>query len=145
MGDLADTVPESVKPASQLTPDQRKAKIRRLLPGVRLHLQVRDWEGAVSLLFELVELSTGNASYRGMLARAMTLHPIMRKDAERHFIDALRLRPQSAELHFSLGLYYKSFGLKARAKNEFRTALRIYPEHERAQKYLLGNRKTNRS
>ena len=60
---------------------------------------------------------------------------------ERHFIEALRLSPQSADLHFSLGLYYKSFGMKSRAEIEFRTVLRISPNHEGARKHLYGGRR----
>ncbi len=108
---------------------------------MKLHFQVRDWEGAVSLLHELVKLAPSNASYHGMLGRAMARHPVMRKDAERHFIEALRLEPQSADLHFSLGLYYKSFGLHSRADTEFRTVLRIEGGHEGARKHLIGNRR----
>ena len=65
----------------------------------------------------------------------------MRKNAERHFIEALRLTPQDADLHFWLGLYYKTFGLKSRAETEFRTALRIDPKHQGARKYLTGGGK----
>jgi tetratricopeptide (TPR) repeat protein len=120
---------------------QREARIQQLFRDVKLHFQVRDWEGAVSLLYELVQLAPENASYQGMLARAMARHPIMRKDAERHFIEALRLAPQSADLHFSLGLYYKSFGMKSRAEIEFRTVLRISPNHDGARKHLYGGDK----
>ena len=49
--------------------------------------------------------------------------------------------PEDPELHYWLGLYYKSFGLKSRAITEFRTTLRINPKHERARKQLGGGRK----
>lgn len=114
----------------------RVERVRQLSRDVKLHFQVRDWEHAVSLLYELVELEPREAVHHGMLARAMARHPVMRKDAERHFIEALRLAPQNADLHFSLGLYYKSFAMHARAQTEFRTALRIRPQHEGAKKHL---------
>jgi tetratricopeptide (TPR) repeat protein len=75
-----------------------------------------------------------------MLARAMARHPVMRKDAERHFIEALRLAPQDADLHFSLGLYYKSFGMHSRAQHGFRTAIRINPHHEDAKKHISSGK-----
>lgn len=130
---LRGTSPASGTP---LTGSARAERVRQLQRDVKLHFQVRDWEHAVSLLYELVELEPGAANHHGMLARAMARHPVMRKDAERHFIEALRLAPQDAELHFSLGLYYKSFNMHARAQTEFRTALRIRPEHEGAKKHL---------
>jgi tetratricopeptide (TPR) repeat protein len=119
----------------------RVERVRQLLRDVKLHFQVRDWEHAVSLLFELVELEPDSASHHGMLARAMARHPVMRKDAERHFIEALRLAPQDADLHHSLGLYYKSFGMHSRAQHEFRTAVRIHPNHEEAKKHISAGAK----
>ncbi len=117
----------------------------RLLRDVKLHFRMRDWEGAVPLLQQLVEISPGKALYRGMLARAMSRHPGMRKEAEEHFVEALRLSPQDPELHYWLGIYYKSFGLKARAVTEFRTTLRINPKHEGARKQLFGDGKKDES
>jgi hypothetical protein len=113
----------------------------RLVRDVKLHFKLQDWEGAVPLLEQLVQISPGSALYRGMLARAMSRHPAMRKNAEEHFIEALRLAPHDAELHYWLGLYYKSFGLKSRAYTEFRTTLRIDPKHQGARKQLASDRK----
>jgi hypothetical protein len=113
----------------------------RLLRDVKLHFKLQDWEGVVPLLEQLVQISPGSGLYRGMLARAMSRHPVMRKNAEEHFIEALRLAPHDAELHYWLGLYYKSFGLKSRAYTEFRSTLRIEPKHEGARKQLAGDRK----
>lgn len=113
----------------------------RLLRDVKLHFRMRDWRGAVPLLGQLIVISPGKALYRGMLARAMWRNPATRKDAEEHFIEALRLSPQDPELHYWLGLYYKSFGLKSRALTEFRTTLRINAKHEGARKQLGGGRK----
>ncbi len=130
--------PERAAPA--LYGAARVERVRQLLRDVKLHFQVRDWEHAVSLLYELVELEPDSAQHHAMLARAMARHPVMRKDAERHFIEALRLAPQDADLHFSLGLYYKSFGMHSRAQHEFRTALRINPHHEDAKKHISSGR-----
>ncbi len=125
----------------ELLPEQRDERVRQLFRDVKLHFTVRDWDGAVSLLMELVELEPNNAHHHGMLAKAMLRHPVMRTNAERHFIEALRLDPQDADLHYWLGLYYKTFGLKSRAETEFRTALRIDPKHAGAHKYLTGGGK----
>ncbi len=124
------------KPSTTLYGAARVERVRQLLRDVKLHFQVRDWEHAVSLLYELVELEPESSQHHAMLARAMARHPVMRKDAERHFIEALRLAPQDADLHFSLGLYYKSFGMHSRAQHAFRTAIRINPNHEDAKKHI---------
>ncbi len=128
--------PRPEKSSTPLYGAARVERVRQLLRDVKLHFQVRDWEHAVSLLYELVELEPESAQHHAMLARAMARHPVMRKDAERHFIEALRLAPQDADLHYSLGLYYKSFGMHSRAQHEFRTAIRINPNHEDAKKHI---------
>ena len=128
------------KPSTQLYGAARVERVRQLLRDVKLHFQVRDWEHAVSLLYELVELEPESAQHHAMLARAMARHPVMRKDAERHFIEALRLAPQDADLHYSLGLYYKSFGMHSRAQHGFRTAIRINPQHEDAKKHISSGK-----
>jgi tetratricopeptide (TPR) repeat protein len=130
------------KPATTLYGAARVERVRQLLRDVKLHFQVRDWEHAVSLLYELVELEPESAQHHAMLARAMARHPVMRKDAERHFIEALRLAPQDADLHYSLGLYYKSFGMHSRAQHEFRTAIRINPRHDDAKKHISSGKNT---
>ncbi len=132
--------PKPEKPGTALYGSARVERIRQLLRDVKLHFQVKDWEHAVSLLYELVELEPESAQHHAMLARAMARHPVMRKDAERHFIEALRLAPQDADLHFSLGLYYKSFGMHSRAQHEFRTAIRINPNHEDAKQHISTGR-----
>jgi hypothetical protein len=113
----------------------------RLVRDVKLHFRMHDWQGAVPLLEQLVVISPGKALYRGMLARAISRDPVRRKDAEEHFVEALRLSPQDPELHYWLGLYYKSFGLSSRAIHEFRTTLRINPKHEGARKQLGAGKK----
>ncbi len=122
-----------------------QAQAGELLRDIKRHSRSRDWEAAVSLLFELVALVPDNAVYRGMLANAMSRHPVMRLNAERHFIQALRIEPQNAALHYCLGLYYKSFGMRLRAETAFRAALRIEPEHRHAPKHLLGESWAKRS
>ncbi|HLE21959.1 MAG TPA: tetratricopeptide repeat protein, partial [Vicinamibacteria bacterium] len=111
----------------------------RILRDVKLHFKVRDWDGAVRLLHELIKIAPANSLYRGMLARAMSRHPTLRSDAEEHFHEALRLAPQDPEIHYWLGVYYLSFGLKSRAVTEFKTTLRIDPKHEPARKQLSAS------
>jgi tetratricopeptide (TPR) repeat protein len=139
--ELVEEDAQEDQPIQEMPAAQRRERVRQLFRDTKLHFQVQDWEGAISLLFELVELAPNNAAYHGMLAKAMLRHPVMRKNAERHFIEALRLAPQDADLHFWLGLYYKTFGMRSRAETEFRTVLRIDPRHEGARKYLLGDGK----
>ncbi|HSF18167.1 MAG TPA: DUF4388 domain-containing protein [Vicinamibacteria bacterium] len=113
----------------------------RLLRDVKLHFKLRDWEGAVPLLEQLIEICPGKAVYRGMMGRALSRLSSRRKEAEAHFIEALRLSPHDAEIHYWLGLYYKSFGLHSRALHEFKMTLRIQPRHEGARQQLGASAK----
>jgi tetratricopeptide (TPR) repeat protein len=135
--------PAIVARAKKMGRPIQKGEERRILRDVKLHFRTKDWEGAVRLIERLVKISPSKGTYRGMLARAMSRHPVMRKDAEPHFVAALRLAPQDPELHFWLGLYYQSFGLKSRAVTEFRATLHIAPRHEGARKQLSGEKKAD--
>jgi tetratricopeptide (TPR) repeat protein len=108
-----------------------------LIRDVKLHVQARDWGRAVPLLFVLVEREPTNAHYRGLLAKAMFRHPTMRKNAGRHFQEAIRLAPNNSDYHLWLGLYCKAFGLGSRAVTEFRTALELDPNNQMAKKHLM--------
>ena len=137
--------PKSVSVASTKKVERpiQKGDERRILRDVKLHFRIKDWEGAVPLIELLVRIAPSKGTYRGMLARAMSRHPVMRKDAEEHFVAALRLAPQDPELHYWLGLYYQSFGLKSRALTEFRATLHLAPRHEGARKQLSGEKKAD--
>ena len=135
--------PASVASARKMECPIQKGEESRILRDVKLHFRTKDWEGAVWLIERLVKIAPSKGTYRGMLARAMSRHPVMRKDAEAHFVAALRLAPQDPELHYWLGLYYQSFGLKSRAVTEFRATLHIAPRHEGARKQLSGEKKAD--
>ena len=137
--------PESASVASAKKTERpiQKGEERRILRDVKLHFRIKDWEGAVPLIERLVKMAPSKGAYRGMLARAMSRHPVMRKDAEEHFVEALRLAPRDPELHYWLGLYYQSLGLKSRALTEFRATLHIAPRHEGARKQLSGEKKND--
>ncbi len=111
--------------------------LERLLYDIKIRKAVGDTEGVVSLLYEVVQLDPQNVKYESMLARAMASHPVLSKKAERHFRRALALDPQNADLHFSLGRYYQSFDMKSRALSEYKTALRINPQHAEARKAVV--------
>jgi tetratricopeptide (TPR) repeat protein len=116
---------------------------KELLNDVKAYFNAQDWDAAIPVLFRLVELDPTNASYRGFLAKAMFKHPTLRGKAERHFLEAIQLRPLDPKLHLWLGVYYKSFGQSARAATAFRTALELDPDNSVARKYLLSGKMKN--
>jgi tetratricopeptide (TPR) repeat protein len=122
-----------------------KEKLKGILYDLKVRKAVNDAEGAISLMYELVELVPDNSKYEVMLAQALAKHPVMCKRAERHFRRALSLDPQNADYHYRMGLYYKSFNMKSRALAEFKTALRIAPTHSKARSGLVDLKKDSSS
>jgi hypothetical protein len=48
----------------------------------------------------------------------------------------VRLEPDSADLHYQFGLYYKAMRQRARAVAELRTSVRLNPRHKMARTEL---------
>ncbi len=124
-------------PIGKAESTDRKRNVKRLLYDIKVRRAINDDEGAISLLYEIVELEPGSVKFATMLANALAEHPVMSKRAERHYRRALSLDPQNAVLHFSLGRYYESFNMKSRALAEFKTTLRIDPRHADARAALV--------
>ena len=69
-------------------------------------------------------------AYCVRLAIAMASYPRTAKQAEREFLEALRLEPDNADLHYQFGMYYKVMKQRARALAELETAVRLNaPRH----------------
>ena len=113
-----------------------RERSRQLLRDVKLHFQVQEWEGAIRLLGELLELDPAKPEHHAMLGEAKSRDPGLRNDAERHFLDALRLQPKDANLHFQVGIHYERSGMASRARTEFQSALRLDPKHSEARARL---------
>ncbi|GMR22611.1 MAG: hypothetical protein BMS9Abin37_0973 [Acidobacteriota bacterium] len=124
----------------------RTNRIQQLERDAKLHLHVKDWDGATSLLHELVALAPANASYQLMLGQAMQFHPTLEKAAEAHFLQAVTLAPNDAHAHVALGRYYQRTKKHARATTELERTLEIDPRNEDARRYLdKGHRPTRMS
>ncbi len=114
----------------------RRNRIEQFERDAKLHLHVKEWDGAISLLHELVALAPANASYQLMLGQAMQFHPTLEKTAEEHFLQAVTLAPNDAHAHVALGRYYQRTKKHARAITELERALKIDPRNEDATRYL---------
>jgi len=60
------------------------------------------------------------------------------KQAEREFLEAVRLAPDNADIHYQWGLYYKVMKIKSRAVAEMRAAVRLNPRHDAARVELAA-------
>jgi tetratricopeptide (TPR) repeat protein len=129
-----ESVPENVKSGSGGFTGQ--ALIDHLLMEGEVRMTVSDYANAVRTYAKLVNIAPRVAAYRARLAIAMACYPRTAKQAEREFLEAVRLEPDSPDLHYQFGLYYKAMRQRARAVGEMRTAVRLNPRHKMARQEL---------
>jgi tetratricopeptide (TPR) repeat protein len=113
-----------------------QAQIEHLLMEGEVRMTVSDYLQAAKVYARLVSLQPTVAAHRVRLAIALASSPRTAKTAEREFLEALRLEPESADLHYQFGLYYKVMKQRARALGEMQTAVRLNPRHRLAREEL---------
>jgi len=112
------------------------AQLEHLLMEGEVRMTVSDYANAVKVYEKVVDLAPRVAAYRVQLAIAMASYPRTAKQAEREFLDALRLEPNNPDIHYRFGLYYKVMKQRARALGEMQTAVRLNPRHRLARAEL---------
>jgi len=112
------------------------AQIEHLLLEAEARMIVSDYANASKVYARLVELAPHVIEYRVRLAVAMAKYPRTAKQAEREFLEAVRLEPDNADLHYKFAMYYKAMKQRARAQAELQTALRINRRHADARREL---------
>ena len=117
-------------------PFQPTAQLEHLLLEADVRMTVNDYANAIKLYARIVDMAPQVASYHVRLAIAMASFPTTAKKAEREFLEALRLEPDNADIHYQFGLYYKVMRQRARALAEMQTAVRLNPRHRPAREEL---------
>jgi tetratricopeptide (TPR) repeat protein len=115
---------------------QSSAQLEHLLLEADVRMTVSDYANAIKLYARIVDLAPQVAGYHVRLAIAMASYPSTAKKAEREFLEALRLEPDNADIHYQFGLYYKVMRQRARALGEMQTAVRLNPRHRAAREEL---------
>jgi tetratricopeptide (TPR) repeat protein len=126
--------PREAQPVRHELPDS--AQIEHLLMEGEIRLTVSDYANAIKVYAKLVDISPDTASFHQRLAIAMASYPPMAKQAEREFLEAVRLEPDNADVHYQFGMYYKIMKQRARALGEMQTAVRLSPRHALARREL---------
>jgi tetratricopeptide (TPR) repeat protein len=127
-------VPTPSAPKAKPKPKSARAlEIERLVKDGDLRMQIKDYGSATQTYGRLVELAPTVAAHRLRLAIAMTCWPPTTKQAEREFLEAVRLEPNNAKIHYEFGRYYRAMKLRSRALAELRTAVSLDPANERAR------------
>jgi Domain of unknown function (DUF4388) len=122
----------------------RQERIVRIERDARLHLQVKDWSGAVPLLHELIALDPRRAELQAMLGSAMQHVPTLSKNAEQHFLEAVNLAPDDVYFRVDLARYYVATRSQSRALAEIQTVLSLDPTNEEASKLMRAMRSPTR-
>lgn len=113
-----------------------RALVEHLTMEAQVRMTVGDYAAAVESYAKLVEVLPHEPAARVRLAIAMACYPRTAKGAEREFLEAVRLAPDNADIHYHFGLYYKAMKVRARALAELRTALSLNPRHKLARQEL---------
>jgi tetratricopeptide (TPR) repeat protein len=113
-----------------------RAQIEHLMMEAEVRMTVSDYANAIKVYERLVELAPKVGAFRARLAIAMACYPRTSKHAERQFMEALRLDPDNADIHYQFGLYYKAMKQRQRAVAEMGTAVRLNPRHKAARQEL---------
>ena len=143
----AAEVPRTPAPARATTVDdgstgpgssnfEGRAKLEHLLMEGEVRMTVSDYANAIKVYEKLVEAAPKIPAYRIRLAVAMACYPRTAKQAEREFVEAMRLDPDNADHHYQFGLYFKAMKVKSRAVAEMRAAVRLSPRHQAAREAL---------
>ena len=128
--------PPEAASAAAADDSRRLMEAERALMEGDVRMTISDHASAVESYGRLVEYMPNVAAYRLKLAIAMACWPRTKKQAERQFLEALRLKPNDAHLHYQFGLYYKAMKQRARALTEMRTVLSLDPRHAEGRKEL---------
>jgi tetratricopeptide (TPR) repeat protein len=137
--------PPKAEPAAESAPTghgggsgafEGSAQIEYLLMEANVRMTVSDFANAVRVYAKVVDLAPKVAAYRLRLAIAMTRYPGTQKQAELEFLEATRLDPDNADLHFQFAKYYQSMKVRSRAIAELRTAVKLNPRHRQAREEL---------
>jgi tetratricopeptide (TPR) repeat protein len=132
---------EQVEEQKEPWPDSRDYLAKRLrdvreMLEADVRMTVSDYANAIKLYARIVDIAPQVAGYHVRLAIAMASYPATSKKAEREFLEALRLDPDNADIHYQFGLYYKVMRQRARALGEMQTAVRLNPRHRAAREEL---------
>jgi hypothetical protein len=124
---------EGPREETELENAGRMADIQRLIMEGDVRMAVSDYANAAKVYGALVDLAPRVPAYRLRFAIAMACWPRTAKQAEREFLEAARLDPNNADLHYQFGLYYKAMKVKSRAIAVLQTAVRLNPQHKQAR------------
>ena len=91
-----------------------------------------DYWKVTQLCKQAIRHNPTEPKYYHLMATAYSQHPRFGKDAEQCFYKALELDPWNPDYHIDLAEFYVHQGLTLRALNQCEKALKISPQHQKA-------------
>jgi len=98
--------------------------------------QVQYWENSITLFKHTLKHTSNNVIIHNSLGTALYKQG-RTEEAIKHYLQALRLKPDYADVHNNLGLAYVSLGMHKEAIESCKQAIRINPDDAEAH-YNLG-------
>ncbi len=102
------------------------------------HFERMEYFDAIQCLRECVRMMPGEPRYHKLLAKALSRNPNWRKEAEVHFMVALKANEFDLECILGLAENYEAAGLTTRAANLYEKILAYDPDHPVAREKLHG-------
>jgi curved DNA-binding protein CbpA len=102
------------------------------------HFERMEYFDAIQCLRECVRMMPGEPRYHKLLAKALSKNPNWRKEAEDHFMVALKANEFDLESLLGLAENYEAAGLATRAANLYERILAYDPDHPVAREKLRG-------
>ncbi len=102
------------------------------------HFERMEYFDAIQCLRECVRMIPAEPRYHKLLAKALSKNPHWRKEAEEHFMVALKANEFDIECLLGLGENYEAAGLSARATAMYERILAFDPDHAVAHEKLHG-------
>jgi curved DNA-binding protein CbpA len=102
------------------------------------HFERMEYFDAIQCLRECVRMIPGEPRYHKLLAKALSKNPHWRKEAEDHFMVALKANEFDIECLLGLAENYEAAGLSTRASSIYERILAYDPDHPVAHEKLHG-------
>lgn len=129
---------EMDKTKSKLAAEEASRVAETYFSKARRAMREGDYHSAIQYGKLAISYHDADARYYFMIAECQVRNPEARwqRMAEQNYVKATELDPWNTDYWINLGRFYKTRGLKLRARKQFEEALKISPTHEVATEEL---------
>jgi curved DNA-binding protein CbpA len=134
----SETAGDSGAPGATPYPVPNEVVAERHFQQGYTHFEHMEYFDAIQCLRECVRMIPGEPRYHKLLARALSKNPRWRKEAEEHFMVALKANEFDLECLLGLAENYEAAGLASRASSTYERVLAYDPDNSIAREKLRG-------